>query len=115
MTEEKEPKIHFMGTYFDPNSIFRIASFSRVLGWVVLAVYALDFFVSIAVMVIQILRGFWVGMGITDYASNILMLLERPFRGLVYFVLLVGISEVLKIFIDIEENTRRIARTGGNK
>jgi hypothetical protein len=110
MTEEKEPKIHFMGTYFDPNVIFRIANFSKVLGWVVLAVYTADFIVSAAVMVIQIMRGFWVGMGFTDYASNILMTLERPFRGLVYFVLLVGISEVLKIFVDIEENTRRTAR-----
>lgn len=110
MTEEKGPKIHFMGTYFDPNVIFRIANFSRVLGWVVLAVYVVDFLVSVAVMVIQILRGFWVGMGLTDYASNILITLERPFRGLVYFVLLVGISEVLKIFVDIEENTRRTAR-----
>jgi hypothetical protein len=110
MAEEKETKIHFMGTYFDPAVIFRISNFSRVLGWVVLVVYAADFFVSAAVMIIQILRGFWIGMGFTDYASNFLLVIERPFRGLVYFVLLVGISEVLKIFVDIEENTRRTAR-----
>ena len=110
MTDEKEPKTHFMGTYFDPNAVFRIAGFSRVLAWVVLAIYSADFLVSAAIMVIQILRGFWVGMGVTDYASNFIIVLERPFRGLVYFVLLLGINEVLKVFVDIEENTRRAAR-----
>jgi len=111
MTEENEAKSHFMGTYFDPNVIFRISGFSRVLAWVVMAVYTVDFFVSIAVIVLQIARGFWIGMGITDYASNILVTLERPFRGLVYFVVLLGISELLKVFLDIEENTRRSARS----
>lgn len=110
MTDENVPKTQFMGTYFDPNVVFKIAALSRVLAWVVLAVYAADFLVSAAVMITQILRGFWVGMGITDYASNFIIVLERPFRGLVYFVLLLGITEVLKIFVDIEENTRRIAR-----
>ncbi|HBG74133.1 MAG: hypothetical protein A2X25_07945 [Chloroflexi bacterium GWB2_49_20] len=110
MEEEKETKNRFMGTYFDPTIIFRLSGVARVLGWVVLAVYSIDFIVALMVMVLQILRGYWFGLGFTDYVTNILITLERPFRGLVYFVVLLGISEVLKIFVDIEENTRRAAR-----
>ena len=110
MEEDKETKNRFMGTYFDPNVIFRLSGVARVLGWIVLVVYSMDFLISLTVMVLQILRGFWAYMGFTDYATNILITLERPFRGMVYFVVLLGISEILKIFIDIEENTRRAAR-----
>jgi len=110
LTEEKNTKVHFMGTYFDPNVIFRISNLSRVVAWVVLGVYTIDFLLSVVVIFLQIVRGFWIGMGATDYAASILSVLEKPFRGLVYFVLLLGISEAIKIFIDIEENTRRAAR-----
>jgi hypothetical protein len=110
MEDEKETRPRFLGTYFDPTTIFRLASISRIMGWIILVVYAADFGLAIMVMVLQIIRGFWSYMGATDYASNILITLERPFRGLVYFILLLGISEVLKVLVEIEENTRRAAR-----
>jgi len=110
MDEEKEIKKRFLGTYFDPDVIFRLSGVANILAWVILVVYTIDFLVAMTVMILQIVRGFWAYMGATDIAMNILISLERPFRGLVYFVALVGISQVLKIFVDIEENTRRIAR-----
>ena len=110
MTEGKEIKKRFLGTYFDPDVIFRLSGVANVLAWIILAVYSVDFFVTLLVMILQIVRGFWAFMGPTDIATNILITLERPFRGLVYFVALMGISQVLKIFVDIEENIRRIAR-----
>ena len=110
MAEGKEFKKRFLGTYFDPDVIFRLSRVANVLAWIILAVYSLDFFLSLIVMILQILRGFWAYMGPTDIATNILFTLERPFRGMVYFVVLRGISEILKLFVDIEENTRRMAR-----
>lgn len=110
MEEGNKKKNRFMGTYFDPDVIFRLSSMANVLAWAVLIVYSLDFILQVLVMILQIVRGFWVYMGPTDIASNVLMILERPFRGLVYYIVLLGISHVLKIFVDIEENTRRIAR-----
>jgi hypothetical protein len=110
MNDEKETKFQFMGTYFDPGFVLKLSSVSKWLGWVVLAVYAIDFSVALLTMILQITRGLWGFMGFTDYATNILITLERPFRGLVYAVVLLGISEVLKLFIDIENNTRRSAR-----
>jgi len=111
MDETNDNKGQFIGTYFDPRIIFGISNFSRVVAWVVLVVYALDFLISLAVIILQISRGFWVGMGATDMAASIILILEKPFRGLVYFVLLLGFSEVLKLFVDIENNTRRSARS----
>jgi len=110
MDEGKEIEKRFLGTYFDPDVIFRLSGVANVLAWIILAVYSVDFLVSLTVMILQILRGFWAYMGPTDIATNVLFTLERPFRGMVYFVALMGISQVLKIFVDIEENTRRIAR-----
>jgi hypothetical protein len=110
MEKGNEKKNRFLGTYFDPDLIFRLSNMANVLAWVVLAIYSLDFILQVLIMVLQIVRGFWIYMGPTDIASNILIILERPFRGLVYYIVLLGISYVLKIFVDIEENTRRIAR-----
>jgi len=110
MTEEKTSPGRFLGTFFQAETIFKLAGFSKVMAWIVLAVYSLEFGLSVVVMALQIMRGFWVNMGLTDYASNIMLTLERPFRGIVYFVVLLGISETLKIFVEIEANTRRAAR-----
>ncbi|HKZ43827.1 MAG TPA: hypothetical protein VJZ78_02190 [Anaerolineales bacterium] len=110
MSDEKVTGSHFMGTYFDPGFVLKLSSVSKWLGWVVLAVYTIDFSVALLTMILQITRGFWTYMGFTDYATSILVTLERPFRGVVYAVVLLGISEVLKLFIDIENNTRRAAR-----
>jgi hypothetical protein len=110
MDEEKEIKNRFLGTYFDPDVVFRLSGVANVLAWIILAVYSMDFLVTLTVMILQIVRGFWAYMGPTDIATNMLFSLERPFRGVVYFVALMAISQVLKIFVDIEENTRRIAR-----
>ncbi|MFN2216267.1 MAG: hypothetical protein ACK2TS_04920 [Anaerolineales bacterium] len=110
MSDENDTRSHFMGTYFDPGFVLKLSTVSKWLGWVVLIVYVIDFLVALLTMILQITRGFWVYMGFTDYATNILITLERPFRGLVYGVVLFGISELLKLFVDIENNTRRAAR-----
>jgi len=110
MDEGKEIKKRFLGTYFDPDVIFRLSGVANVLAWIILVVYSMDFILTLLVLILQIVRGFWVFMGPTDIATNILVTLERPFRGMVYFVALMGISQVLKIFVDIEANTRKIAR-----
>lgn len=110
MNEDKEIKKRFLGTYFDPDLVFRLSSITKVIAWIILVVYSLDFSLSLLVMILQIVRGFWAYMGPTDVATNVLITLERPFRGLVYFIALMGISEILKIFVDIEENTRKLTR-----
>ncbi len=65
---------------------------------------------SVGVDTLQILRGFWAGMGFTDMVQNYLSAFEQPLHGLVYSFALWGISQLLLIFLDIEDNTRRAAR-----
>jgi hypothetical protein len=62
-------------------------------------------------MGLQAARGFMVGMGPTDLAQNVLYIVERPLHGVLYFALLQALSKGLLILLDMEENTRRAARS----
>ncbi len=107
MTETKNEK--FLGTFFDRDTVMKISRWADYLSWVVVVVYALDFLVAAGTFALSVARGFW-GGGFTDYANNILFIVERPFRGVVYFIALQGIGKTLLILLDMEDNTRRAAR-----
>jgi hypothetical protein len=110
-----EKKEKFLGTYFNPQAIQRISVVARILSWVVVAIYALQWIFQLAAFFLQVGRGFWGGMGFTDYANSIMYLFEMPLRGVVYFVVLQAVAQVLLMFMDIEDNTRRAARGDGKK
>ena len=99
-------KTSFLGTYFDRDSTLRLARVLRVLSWVVGAVYAFDVVLSLGVFGLQYLRGFMVGMGLTDLMQNLLFILERPVHGVVYFAVLQTLAAGILIFMDVEDNTR---------
>jgi len=107
MTEEKRS---FLGTYFDRESVLRMARIIAILSWVVAAIYVLDVIVGLGVFALQYLRGFMGGMGFTDALQQILYILERPLHGMLYFAAMQAVSKGLLIFLDVEENTRRSAR-----
>ena len=107
MTETKNEK--FMGTYFDRDSVVRVSRWAEILSWVVAGVYALDLLLAVGVFVLQYVRGFWAGLGPTDVFTNLLYIVERPFRGVVYFIALQAIGKALLILMDMEDNTRRAA------
>jgi len=107
MTQNKFEK--FLGTYFDQDSVLKVSRWGDILSWVVVAVYTLDFLLALFVFFLQYFRGYLVGMGPTDLATNILFIFERPFRGMVYFIALQGVSKTLLILMDMEVNTRRSA------
>jgi hypothetical protein len=108
MTETKDEK--FMGTYFDRDAVVKVSRWGEILSWVVVGVYAVDLLLAVGVFLLQYFRGFWVGMGPTDLFTNLLYIVERPFRGVVYFIALQAISKALLILMDMEDNTRRAAR-----
>jgi hypothetical protein len=100
----------FLGTYFNKDTVLKLARASKILAWVVLAVHLVQLLVSLAINILQIVRGFWVGMGFTDIIQNFIYAFQTPLHGVVYFFALLGIAEILLIFLDIEDNTRRAAR-----
>jgi hypothetical protein len=113
MDETKGKHSGFLGTYFNRDSVMRLSALSRTFAWVVLIIYTLEWIAAIGISVLQILRGFWAGMGFTDYVQNFLMLLEQPLRGVVYFIVLQAVANVLLIYLDMEDNARRAARNAG--
>ena len=103
----------FLGPYFDRDSVLKLSSIAIIFSWIVLVVYAAQFALSVLVYVLQVIRGQIYGLGPTDYAQQLLWLVEPPFRGVVYFVALQGLSKIMLMFMDIEDNTRRAARAKG--
>ena len=105
---EKERR--FLGTYFDRDSVIRWSKVIAALAWVVAAIYAADLVLGVTVLVLQIGRGFMVGLGPTDLLQNVLYIIERPLHGVLYFALLQALAQGLLMALDMEENTRRAAR-----
>lgn len=110
MSQTEQKPGRFLGTYFDPDAVLRVSRWAEILSWVVAAVYVADVLLAFLVFILQFARGFMQGMGPTDILTNLVYLLERPFRGIVYFVVLQAISKALLVLMDIEEDMRRPGR-----
>lgn len=105
-----ESKTNFAGTYFDRDAILRLARLADLFAWIVLAYYLFQVLVSVTVFVLQWVRGFLAPAGPTDIAQQIVWLFQPALPGLWNFIGLQAVGKVLLIFMDIEDNTRRIAR-----
>ena len=101
----------FLGTYFDTDSVIRWSKIIAALAWFESAINGADLMLGLTVLVLQLSRGFMVGLGPTDLLQNILYIIERPLHGVLYFALLQALSKGLLIALDMEENTRRAARS----
>ena len=108
MNLEKRNK--FLGTYFDKDTVLKLASVARVFSWIIAGFYLVQWLLQVGTFFLQYARGFWTAVGFTDIAQNILWQFEQPLRGLVYFVVLQGVAQALLMFMDMEDNTRRAAR-----
>lgn len=101
----------YLGTYFEPEVVIRLARILNILAWVVAGIYAADFVLALGVFALQFLRGYMLAMGVTDLMQQLLFILERPLHGIVYFAVLQVLSKGLLIFLDVETNTRRAGRS----
>ena len=107
----EEQHTNYLGTYFNKETVLHLVSISKIFSWVVVGIYAVDWFVRFVQMFLQIARGLWSGTGFTDIAINFIFLFEMPLRGMVYFIVLQAVAQVLLVFMDLEDNTRRAARS----
>ena len=113
MTETKETPQKFLGTYFDRDMVMRLARWAQISAWVILSIYLLTWLISLGQFLIQFRTGLFYnkGMGILDVMNFFTPLLLQPLPGILYFFSLQGIAHFLNIFMDVEENTRRAARS----
>jgi hypothetical protein len=89
-------------TYHDPDALFRISSWANFLSWAILVVY-LILFIAQVVIQFQNTRGFNLTTALT-----VVSLLSNLLIGAFFFVVLRAISEGIYIFLEIEEDTKRI-------
>ena len=105
----------FLGTYFDRDSVMKLSKLAVIFSWVVVILYGGQLALSVLVYILQLVRGQIYALGFTDYAQQILLIVEQPFRGAVYFVALQALGKILLIFMDIEDNTRRAVRVNSKE
>jgi hypothetical protein len=112
MTETNESKTNFAGTYFDRDTVLRLAGVSRIFSWVVLSIYVLTTLLALFQFLPQFSSGLFYDKGMST--ANVLNLfspyLTQPLPGIFYFIVLQAASAGLLIFLDMEDNTRRAAR-----
>ena len=112
MSENDEKQTKFMGAYFDRDSVLRLCRWADVMSWVILTVQVVTWLGSILLYLSQYMNGMMSDKGITFLMSFNMFspYLTQVFPGVVYFFALQGISRVLQILMDMEDNTRRAAR-----
>jgi len=110
MTESDNQKTNFAGTYFDRDSVLRLARLANIFAWASLVYYVVQAIVSLLTFSLQLARGFIVLPGFTDFAQQIIWMLQPAVPGLWNFIGLQAVGKILLIFMDMEDNTRRAAR-----
>ena len=111
---ERDPRqAGFLGTYFDRDGILRLSRWADVIAWIVLTIYLISWLSAFLVFLGQYLTGLYFDKGatflniITLFANQLL----QPLPGIFYFFGLQAVSKGLLIFLDMEDNTRRAARS----
>lgn len=103
----------FLGTYFDRDGVLRLSRWADVIAWIVLTIYLLTWVFSLLLYFGQYFNGLYVDKGAT-FLNTINMFapfLQQPLPGVFYFFGLQAVSKGLLIFLDMEDNTRRAARS----
>jgi hypothetical protein len=110
MTESDNSKSNFAGTYFDRDSVLRLARLADIFAWAMLTYYAVQAALALTVFILQLARGLMVFPGPTDFVQQFLWIFQPALPGLWNFIGLKAVGKILLIFMDMEDNTRRSAR-----
>jgi hypothetical protein len=105
MAEKENPRSNFVGTYFNKDSVLRLARWAEIVGWILLAAYLIQWGYSQW----QSIYNSKVGGYPLDFNFMLFSLLQ-PLQGVMLVIILQAASKVLLILLDIEDNTRRAAR-----
>jgi hypothetical protein len=113
MSESNEKQAGFLGTYFDRDGVLRLSRWADVIAWIVLTIYLMSWLFSILLFLGQYFNGMYFDKGSTFLTSFSMFApyLQQPLPGIFYFFGLQAVSKGLLIFLDMEDNTRRAART----
>ena len=113
MSDEKNPSVRFLGTYFDRDVVLKMARWAKILAWVGLGFYLLSWGISLIQFLLQLSSGLFTidkGLSILDILNYFTPFFTQPLPAVLYFFALQGIALVLQILLDVEDNSRRAAR-----
>lgn len=112
MSETNNKQEKFFGAYFDRDSVLRLSRWADVIAWIVLTVTLLTWLFSMLLFIVQYSSGLFFdkGMSFLNAFSIFKPYFLEPLPGVFYFFGLQGISKVLLIMLDMEDNSRRAAR-----
>ena len=112
MSESNDKQEKFFGAYFDRDGVLRLSRWAEIAAWVTLTVYVLGWLLSLFLFISQFANGLFFEKGLTFLNSFSIFkpYLLEPLPGVFYFFGLQGISKVLLIMLDMEDNSRRAAR-----
>lgn len=113
MSELNEKQAGYLGTYFDRDGVLRLSRWADIVAWIVLTVYLLSWLLNIVMFFSQYFSGLYMDKGATflNVFNMFSPYLQQPLPGLFYFFGLQAVSKGLLIFLDMEDNTRRAARS----
>lgn len=113
MSETTEKQAGFLGTYFDRDGVLRLSRWADIIAWIILTVYLLSWLFTLLMVFGQYFNGMYFDKGATFLnVFNIFSpYLLQPLPGVFYFFGLQAVSKGLLIFLDMEDNTRRAARS----
>jgi hypothetical protein len=103
----------FLGTYFDRDGVLRLSRWADVIAWIVLTVYLLTWLFSLLLYFGQYFNGLYMDKGATflNAINMFTPFLQQPLPGVFYFFGLQAVSKGMLILLDMEDNTRRAARS----
>ncbi len=103
----------FLGTYFDRDGVLRLSRWADVIAWIVLTIYLLVWLFAMLQYFGQYFNGIYMDKGATflNVINMFAPFLQQPLPGVFYFFGLQAVSKGLLILLDMEDNTRRTARS----
>jgi hypothetical protein len=113
MKMRNENKTDFLGTYFDRDAVIKLARLAGILGWVFLGFYVYMTLIAVVQYMTFIFSGAIAleTMPFIDRLSIPNSFIQQLVPGVVYFILMKAVEQILLIFLDVEDNSRRAART----
>jgi hypothetical protein len=103
----------FLGAYFDRDGVLRLSRGADIVAWIILTIYLLSWLLNMLLFLSQYFNGLYMDKGMTflNVVNMFAPYLQQPLPGLFYFFGLEAVSKGLLIFLDMEDNTRRAARS----
>lgn len=112
MNQPTENQTGFFGTYFDRDGVLRLARLAGMLAWTLLILYVYTTLISVGQFWFIAASGetFYETTSIFDRMSIPAQQVSQLVPGLVYFIMLKAVQQLLLILLDVEDNSRRGAR-----